>query len=1090
MQSQQAPSFANQKTHLEINLDDERQELLEEQKLCRIRAQKLSIETNRRRKALAEKRREEEVKEQRFRETVLQQRKQKLQEVTEKFLRAHLPPSQRRRTAYVIHKKPTPKLEDALNQIQGSVTPSFYYLSNNTHPSHTRNTDTPSSISSAGHGTWHKKQQSATKLGFEKTFQEKSAIHLDSNQLYFQHRLEEAQRLLEEQHLSNLKNFHREVEHLARSESLSSVDSLEEEKEVKTEENIAAINLQNAFSAIDLFPLNNVTVEASNEYQVRDENVSALNGLSHTTPNPLSPDRMATNIMLYDQDPDVLIGHMQKDIMTNAFTQNGILFPQKPPIASTQNKENVREKTNPWTAVSEHDSREHSLKILAKPTNAWGTPEPTPNGVVQTLVPQEKKDPTQPSEKPPITSQPFTTPIVISSTEWVPYFQGEHKSDRHPEEMFYVASAGNGVETNNTEMRHGQHKSVETPSEKLSVQESSPIFTPMCSNNSKGTENPPHLPLRDMQVGFPSQCKKAKINLSGKDEKRFLKGILKKGSKYELGYSRALGISKILQTGDAGTNAIRDSIELVKEKENKKTGKKKLRWLDEIDKIMTEKEASNVERNVSASPKSNIEHSESLGHQVGDPAPFGSTAETEKISNGHCGSVHSTGFHVAKQAWQASKGLETSATDCNNNRHVPKGKTKIIRRPKSAKNQSSVLHKHRKGTIIRPQSASEASKIVRSQGKIMMPRPPPRPVSGKVNNPTVANSTLQSQNRSHSGNNMMLPSNLVVAKDVGTFQGSAPSAGNLLAANPYNSSTWEPSTKSAMTLQDSLPMSTKRYPVYGENGIRLDHTPTDDEIAVLWQGVRTALTHKHSGTGTFQPGDQRPSMQPTRTNLSHVIIDGGNLLTNMKSFSRINGYFSPPTNGHLALTRRKQILDNNENKHRALMEQRRMNPNSTNWRHLQTENEHTLKINPLASAREPVPSAFSHSGEVSESTAQFMLAEDLVETSATEGEILAEIQAMSSSRKGLQMHKGPHGTCLSALSQEEQKLLQSLDRLNQRLQNVQEAIVKYPTSTMNFPGKSQLNLQQSPSHPSDTPAHVQRFRSLSADPRIKIQRRY
>ncbi|KAE8627665.1 hypothetical protein XENTR_v10007092 [Xenopus tropicalis] len=1050
MQSQPAPSYSNQKSHLEINLDEERQELLEEQKLCRIRAQKLSIETNRRRKALAEKRKEEEEKEQRFRETVLQQRKQKLQEVTEKFLRAHLPPSQRRRTAYVLHKKPTPKLEDALNQIQGSVTPSFYYLSNNTHPAHTRNTDTPSSISSVGQGTWHKKHQATTKLGCEKTLQEKSAIQLDSNQLYFQHRLEEAQRLLEEQHLSNLQNFYHEVEHLARSESLSSVDSLEEEREVKAEENIAALNLQHAFSAIDVFPLDNVTVEASNKYQGHTETVNVLHSQSNTTSNHLSPDRMATDIRLDGKDPDVPIGHGQKDIVTNTFTQNGILFPQKSQISSAQNIENLREKNNSHyykTAVSELDSKEDLLKHLAKPTKAWGTPEPTP---IQTIVPQEKRDPTHPLDKQYTPSQPFTSPIIIPSTEWVP--KCEFKKDRHPEEMhseLSVASAGNGVIANNVEMHlveRKQNKSVETPSE-LSAHESSPIFSPMNNNGSLGTENEPHLALRDTQVGWPSQCKKAKNSFAGKDENRFLKGILKKGSKYELGYTRAVGISRILQIGDAGTNALRDSIELFKEKENRKTGKKKLRWLDEIDKLMTEKEVSNTERNVNASPKSqsSTESSESLGHQACDPAPTGSVAETAKISNGHCGSVHSTGFHVAKQAWQTNKGLEIIATDCNNNRNVPKGKTKFVRRPKSAKNQSSVLHKHRKGTIIRPQSASEASKIVRSQGKIMMPRPPPRPASGKVYNPTVANGSSQTQKSDspHGGINVVPPSNPVVAKDAIPFQGSAPPAANVLATHPYNLSAWEPNTKSVMSLtservlalQDSLPMSTKRYPVYGENGIRLDHTPTDDEIAVLWQGVRTALTHKHSGTGTFQPGDQRPSMQPARTNLSHVIIDGGNLLTNMKSFSRINGYFSPPPNGHLTLTRRKQILDSNENKHRALMEQRRLKPNSANWRHPQTENEHTLKINPLASAREPLPAAFSHSGEVSESTAQFILAENLVETSASEGEILAEMQAMSGSRKGLQMHKGPQGACLSALSLEEQKLLQSLDRLNQRLQS-------------------------------------------------------
>ncbi|CAJ0928806.1 unnamed protein product [Ranitomeya imitator] len=155
--------------------------------------------------ALEEKQREEEQKEQKFRDEILHQRKLKLQEATEKFQRAHLPPSQRRRPAYTIHKRPTPSLENALEQIQGSVPSTYYYFSNHRSPNSTRTTDAPSSVSSVGHSAWSRKQQAAAKLDLQRAFEERSAVQVDSNQLYFQHRLEEAQRLLEEQHLSNLQ---------------------------------------------------------------------------------------------------------------------------------------------------------------------------------------------------------------------------------------------------------------------------------------------------------------------------------------------------------------------------------------------------------------------------------------------------------------------------------------------------------------------------------------------------------------------------------------------------------------------------------------------------------------------------------------------------------------------------------------------------------------------------------------------------------------------------------------------------------------------------------------------------------------------
>lgn len=48
-------------------------------------------------RALEDRRRQRDIQEQRLRENILQKRKQRLQEATERFQRGHLPPSQRRR---------------------------------------------------------------------------------------------------------------------------------------------------------------------------------------------------------------------------------------------------------------------------------------------------------------------------------------------------------------------------------------------------------------------------------------------------------------------------------------------------------------------------------------------------------------------------------------------------------------------------------------------------------------------------------------------------------------------------------------------------------------------------------------------------------------------------------------------------------------------------------------------------------------------------------------------------------------------------------------------------------------------------------
>lgn len=53
-------------------------------------------------RAFEEKRKEQEEREHQIREQILQQRKQKFEEVTERFQRAHIPLSQRRRTGILI----------------------------------------------------------------------------------------------------------------------------------------------------------------------------------------------------------------------------------------------------------------------------------------------------------------------------------------------------------------------------------------------------------------------------------------------------------------------------------------------------------------------------------------------------------------------------------------------------------------------------------------------------------------------------------------------------------------------------------------------------------------------------------------------------------------------------------------------------------------------------------------------------------------------------------------------------------------------------------------------------------------------------
>ncbi|XP_075054881.1 centrosomal protein of 126 kDa isoform X2 [Mixophyes fleayi] len=1100
MQDQRTKTYSNHKTQFEIDLEEERQALLEDQKIYRQRAQKLSVETNRRRKALEERRREEEEKEQRFREEVLHQRKLKLQEATEKFQRAHLPPSQRRRAVYTVHKRPTPKLEDALDQIQGSLSSTFYFLSNHRSTSNTRTTDTSPSLS--GNSTWHIKQQPATKLSFEKIFQDRSAIQFDSNQLYFQHRLEEAQRLLEEQHLSNVQNFHQEVEQLASSESLSSLDSLEESLETVKEESNGVQEFSNDTLHKALSEIYSFTMNGGSHYTT--ENIGGLSSQRNPPDYPpqFIPDKMTTEKHLQVRDEGTLLRNWAQ----HAVTHNGISQPGNSHVSSSSNQA-INHFSQVPAAESKSDYSDMSYRestVVVRPSRAWATPDPTPTEAFQSSVPHHNKDTVQHpglSIK-PTAAQLSATPVVVlppeRSTSNCQYnVTTDLKPSKYADEIHSMNSipVPDGLtNTYNSYNFYDHSKPAETSNLETLLHENQPSLSPIAKTESGALHEPKdHLNGSNLSQADPDKAlstlyRKAKYNSAGKERNTLPKSILKKGSKYENEYARTLGISKMFQLGEKGSNNIRDSVELTKEKEDKKTNNRKLRWLDEADKIMDDyKGVPGAIGNVQVTQKSQVDPSATVNHQEHVLA----STDQAGPSTGTPNSGFSTGYHFTKQAWMMSNGEEANPVGhIHNIRSPPKAKTRIVKRPKSAKTHSAAMHQNRKGIIMRPQSATEASKIAKSQGRVMAPHPPPKPSSDNIiNRETVTEARSQPTHPNNSqvnhSNAVVLSSNYILNRDPMHSQTLTRSSGNLMAAHIYNSSDLENAAKSIFTLnservfalQEGLTAPAKRHHVYGENGLRLDHTPTDEEIALLWQGVRSALSHKNAATGDFRPGDLPSNLQPARHNLSSLVIDGGTL-NNLKSLSRTNGFFSPLANGHVTLTKRKQILDSTENKRRALLEQRRGRPGSAAWRPPHIQNVHTMKLSPFPSTHEPGQAhGAPSSGEVSESTAQFMLAEKLVETSATDGEILAAMQA----KHNLLLHKATH-TGHTALSLEEQRLLQSLDRLNQRLQSVQETMTKAPAATNGFPLKTPLAAENT--------SHSQKYRSLSADPRTRLPRRY
>lgn len=85
-------------------------------------------------------------------------------------------------------------------------------------------------------------------------------------------------------------------------------------------------------------------------------------------------------------------------------------------------------------------------------------------------------------------------------------------------------------------------------------------------------------------------------------------------------------------------------------------------------------------------------------------------------------------------------------------------------------------------------------------------------------------------------------------------------------------------------------------PIYTENGLRIDRTPTDDEINYLWDKVRTCLSRTGPVTGP-EAGKKNSLGDLSRTSapMSHKYIDGATLaLGSGKSNLSVASTYSQP----------------------------------------------------------------------------------------------------------------------------------------------------------------------------------------------------
>ncbi|NWV50377.1 CE126 protein, partial [Daphoenositta chrysoptera] len=576
---------------------------------------------------------------------------------------------------------------------------------------------------------------------------------------------------------------------------------------------------------------------------------------------------------------------------------------------------------------------------------------------------------------------------------------------------------------------------------------------------------------------------------------KFFRSILKKDSKYEPSHFKAVVTDHVISFGTQLVSSVRDSLELAKTKkksaENEKYNRK-LRWCDQTDQIITENNEKCYEKGISEistsplqcvqtannAPKNNL----NIVAEPSNPMFIKNHQENSHISKSNVNTEKSnkeyasqniftcTGSFSAKKAWMVSKDEASKPLICSNNSKIKEGsqlknKAKIIRRGTSVRVQSCFMPKKRRGTVIQLQSAAEANKTQKAPGKLLAPHPPSTPLLGNTSVGNTASPgcqslpppSLQATTASSSDFNdrhAVLANQVLNRNSAENSESTAGCAGlaTALSTPDCSAAKYEPWAKNtcsvnnvqASACQDHSVTCTERRPVNTENGLHLHHIPAAGKTSSFCHGAHSARAPKDSATGAIRchvscyNNFHITKCQPFKANVSYVTMEGSRQMTSFKYVSRITHLSFSFLLGVVPVTRQNQVFDNCENEHQAFSECRRQSVISKRRKpaHHAQNSLGAVQLSPVQSAFDPVQKMKNiyKSEEVSESTAQFLVAEKLASTPISEGEILAAMDRVEPASQPSLLNRAP---CLgrSALSAEEQKIFQSLDCLNRKLQS-------------------------------------------------------
>ncbi|KAF6726296.1 Centrosomal protein of 126 kDa [Oryzias melastigma] len=730
--------FYHSKSRLEndARLDNDRQSLAKDQKLCRSRARKFSLETNRRWKALHARRRQRDVQEERLREEILQQRRQQVQDVTERFQRAHLPPSQRYRQSFRRHAL---NIEDALNQIQGSsYTQRSSFLSSNTNiSSFSLKSCTPSP---------------RPFIGGESGRPSLSAV--DS----YTELLQEQCRRVQHQDAGSPQAVlmgGEQIIHL--SDSVSSKDSLEDDD---GDHSSFFLHLEKT--------------------QPPQKEPSAFTSSGQTSYSVM---RLINEHIAQSDDGEE--GEVQK------WPHNDFHVSKASAGAETSLKD--------FSSLSLYEKTSGGPFELAS----------FPGSSIGLTVTD--------ADAPPFSLLDFSQRSISGDRS------------RHKSAVLHFSEAGNNKDFYfeappkseyflKDDSSHDKTKDV-TRRENADLRGSINNLDKVSDFKSETQKSSLHQSASNIQY----EAQRRSDGLDPDSEIVFIKGILKKPLKHNSGDPPRPSAPGQLIFAKHVAAALRDSVELARAKaksvEVSDAGKKKLRWFDEV----------HVEEKL----KAKTSHPEGPNLIPGPAAAH----------------------HVTKEAWTdvgVQVNLPQEGTD-EVKVHRSNGRTRSTR-----VRGAPVSSQTRKGTVMRPQYAADVRHIAKTQGKFVVPRPPPR-----SNRATKTPSVYHIQERS-------------------------PTEGALPPRTADAAFTYAQPLSEACSESAGHPQTRSRRGAAGdEKRLCLDSTPTDEEISQLWHGVRRALNTKDDVLNTanellFSKRNDTKLLSSNR-NYSHYLLPGRPLEQNPAS---------------------------------------------------------------------------------------------------------------------------------------------------------------------------------------------------------------